>query len=286
MKKSTILHLRFPFSFFLLPIFLFASAVTKGVNSDYWILTFIVLHFLIYPASNGYNSYFDKDEGSIGGLKHPPKVSKGLYHVSLFMDGLAVGLAFSISWAFAIMVFIYGLASKAYSHPTIRLKRMPVTGWLIAGLFQGYFTVMMAILGTTGEGWGVLLDAKYQLSGLLASLMLFGSYPMTQIYQHEEDRSRGDITLSIKLGIMGTFYFTAFIFSLATAGFVYFFMEFYQLFTAEIYLLALSPVLFYFSYWFFRAKKDMSSASYDMTMKLNWISAICLNGFFIWLHFS
>jgi 1,4-dihydroxy-2-naphthoate octaprenyltransferase len=30
----------------------------------------IRLALLIYPASNAYNSYFDKDEGSIGGFEN------------------------------------------------------------------------------------------------------------------------------------------------------------------------------------------------------------------------
>ena len=78
MKKSTLLHLRIPFSFFLLPVFLFAAAIVDVFDwGNFWML-FFILHFLVYPASNGYNSYFDKDEESIGGLKNPPKVSKEL----------------------------------------------------------------------------------------------------------------------------------------------------------------------------------------------------------------
>src|SRR5690554_7006697 len=41
------------------------------------------------PASNGYNSYFDKDEESIGGLETPPPINKALLHYSFFFDAIA-----------------------------------------------------------------------------------------------------------------------------------------------------------------------------------------------------
>ncbi len=44
--------------------------------------------------------------------------------------------------------------------------------------------------------------------GILCTLVLWANYPMTQIYQHDEDFKRGDITLSYRLGIKGTFVFT------------------------------------------------------------------------------
>ena len=109
MKKSTLLHLRIPFSFFLLPVFLLAVAVSEEIHTQNLLLSFLILHFLIYPASNGYNSYFDKDTGSIGGLKHPPRVSKELYWISLLLDVVALGLGMLISLEFVAMIFIYGV---------------------------------------------------------------------------------------------------------------------------------------------------------------------------------
>ena len=81
MKKSTLIHLRFPFSFFLLPVFLFTIACLPDFAWSRFVVVFGILHFFLYPASNGYNSYFDKDEGSIGGVKTPPKVTRELFSV-------------------------------------------------------------------------------------------------------------------------------------------------------------------------------------------------------------
>src|SRR5688572_32252836 len=94
LSRSSWLHLRIPFSFFLLPIFLFSLSVSPNFNGPRIGWVFFILHFLLYPASNGYNSYFDKDEKSIGGLKNPPPVHTGLYYTALIFDLVAVVLGY------------------------------------------------------------------------------------------------------------------------------------------------------------------------------------------------
>lgn len=281
-KRSTWLHLRIPFSFFLLPVFLFALAISPNINETRIIIVFVALHFFLYPASNGYNSYFDKDEKSIGGLKHPPKVTHGLYYTSLLFDLIALALGLLISWQFAVMLFVYGLVSKAYSHPAVRLKKYPYGSWFVAGLFQGLFTFLMAYLGLNDFGFDVLKQWHIVFPGILTSAILWGSYPMTQIYQHEEDSKRGDITLSYKLGLRGTFYFTAFAFAIGAGMFVYYFMEYHQDKYAWFFLLSMFPVILYFFWWYMQVHQDGSKADYSHTMWLNGLSALFLNAFFIY----
>lgn len=286
MKKSTLLHLRIPFSFFLLPVFLLAVAVSEDIQPDNLWLTFFILHFLVYPASNGYNSYFDKDEGSIGGLKHPPKVSKELYVVSLLMDAIALILSLSISFEFMLMIFVYGAVSKAYSHPRIRLKKYPIIGWLAAGVFQGYFTFLLSYIAINDISIPQSLLESIQFPGILSTLLLLGSYPMTQIYQHEEDARRGDITISQKLGVLGTFHFTALSFALSSAGFFYFFLDQYSLQSALIFGVAMLPVLIFFNWWYLMVRKDRNKANFTYTMRLNFISSLMLNAYFLYLWLS
>ncbi len=283
MKKSTLLHLRIPFSYFLLPVFLFALAVSASTAWKEVALVFFILHLLVYPASNGYNSYFDKDEGSIGGLKVPPKVTVELYWVSLLLDLIALLLGALISWTFVFMVFVYGLISKAYSHPSTRLKRYPIYGWLAAGVFQGYFTFITCLVGF-GLDWQAIWGLSFQIPAVLSSMLLFGSYPMTQVYQHAEDLQRGDITISIKLGILGTFHFTGAFFTLSVLGFCWYFLQFYSLWTTGIFLLFLAPVLVFFLWWYWLVRKDRLQADFDRTMRLNMISASCFNVFFLLLY--
>lgn len=283
-SRSSWLHLRIPFSFFLLPIFLFSLSVSPNLNGPRIFWVFFIIHFLLYPASNGYNSYFDKDEKSIGGLENPPPVAKGLYLLSLSLDALAIILGYiKINTTFALMLLGYGLVSKAYSHPSIRLKKLGWTSWVVTGLFQGLFTFLMCYAGVNDFGIDQALRTKIIVPGLLASGMLWANYPLTQIYQHEEDLRRGDVTASSRLGIVGTFYFAATGFTIAVAGFLFYFKFMFDEKYAWVFLLSLLPVLAYFFYWFFITLRDRTQANYRNTMRLNLVSGICLNAFFVYL---
>jgi hypothetical protein len=281
-SSSSWLHLRIPFSYFLLPVFLFALSVSSNMNESTTLWAFISIHFFLYPASNGYNSYFDKDEKSIGGLQNPPPVDKGLYRLSLMFDAVALllGVIF-ISAPFAFMLFVYGLVSKAYSHPAIRLKKYPISGWLVAGVFQGLFTFAMCYIGINGYGFENIFNLTVLIPGSLSTIMLWANYPMTQIYQHEEDAKRGDMTLSRMLGIRGTFFFVSGTFTVVTVGFVLY-LQTFSLTYAWLFIAALFPVVAYFFYWFFQTYQNESKADYRHTMWLNFVSSTCLNLYFIY----
>lgn len=281
--RSTLLHLRIPFSYFLLPVYLFAVGISPNFTEDSLLWTFLIIHLLLYPASNGYNSYFDKDEKSIGGLKNPPPVNKSLYYTSLVFDTMAILFAYwKVSLLFAVMILIYGLISKAYSHPSVRLKKYPLVGWLTVGVMQGFFTFMMSYLGVNHFDIEQLTGVKVLLPAALTSVMLLGNYPMTQVYQHEEDAKHGDRTLSMMLGIRGTFIFVQVIFALASMGFIFYFNSYFSSRYSLAFICALGPVILFFMFWFARIWRDPSRADFSNTMWLNLISATCLNGFFIY----
>jgi len=287
--KNILLHLRIPFSFFLMPVYWFALSQTNQVNTGISIGVFILLHLLIYPASNAYNSYYDKDEGSIGGLENPPPVSKELFYVAWALDILAIIIAYFLSgWVLALALFIYSSVSKAYSNDKIRLKKYPILSWITVGIFQGAFTYLTVIQAIDNVLISDLMQEKYLFPAVLSSFNLLGFYPMTQIYQHEEDAKRGDLTMSRLLGIRGTFLFTAGIFLLVTIGFFFFFQE-KQTFNFSafiVYLLVMSPVLIFFNVWFLKVLKNEQLADYKHTMQLNFLGSICLNLFFILLFLS
>jgi hypothetical protein len=283
-SRSSWLHLRIPFSYYLMPVFFFSLAISPNLSAQPLLWTFIIVHLFLYPASNGYNSYFDKDEKSIGGLKNPPKVKKDLYYLSLLFDAVAIVLALiKISLVFAIMIFIYGLISKAYSHPAVRLKKYPIAGWLIVSLFQGLFAFVMCYIGINRFPLENALRASVVIPGLLSSALLMGTYPMTQVYQHEEDSIRGDKTFSLMLGVRGTFLFVGALFSIVSIGYILYFNAFFINNYAWVFLGAMFPVIVFFLYWFLRVIQNESKADHKHTMWLNFISATCLNIFFIYL---
>lgn len=284
-KKATWLHLRIPFSYFLLPIFLFGVSLSPNLSEANLLGLLIILHFFIYPASNAFNSYFDKDEQSIGGLKNPPPVDKNVFYIAQIFDGLGLLLAYfffpnNISLWFMLLIYI--LVSRAYSHPLLRLKKYAWLSWGIAGFFQGAWVIGLTYIGLNNFPIDSLVKPHVAIPGLLASALLWGSYPMTQIYQHEEDAARGDRTLSIKLGKTGTFYFTAIFFALASLGFFLYFESFHAVFYGYAFLISMLPILSYFLYWFAISRRHPEKINYHHTMALNWISATCLNAFFLY----
>lgn len=285
MKHSTLLHLRIPFSLYLMPFFCFAASQVQDLDWTNCVVAFLAVHLFFYPASNAYNSYFDRDEESIGGLKAPPPVEKELYWYSLAFDAIALMLAFLININFALMLLVIGLVSKAYSHPRIRLKKYPVTGLLVVVFFQGAFTYCMTLVALENISVISLLRTEILFPAGLCSLLLLGSYPMTQVYQHGEDSKRGDNTMSRLLGIKGTFYWTMGIFTAGTSLFVLYLLRYKSLSAAVLFPVILAPTLLYFLWWFLKVLKDDKAADFRSTMRLNLLSSLCFITFFILLGF-
>lgn len=198
-------HLRFLHSLSLTPVFFFALAQNPTADLSAALLLFIILAGSIFPASHGFNSYYDRDNGSIGGLEKPPTVDAQLLTVSIGLE--AVGLLLTAIYfdvASTAVLVAYGIASKLYSHPAVRLKARPWLSLLVVASFQGP-AVYWLVTQTSGQApWGFLDD----LGAFVSCLMVTAVYPLTQIYQHDEDRQRGDLTLSRLLGIRGTFIFS------------------------------------------------------------------------------
>ncbi|MFN5545395.1 MAG: UbiA family prenyltransferase [Bacteroidota bacterium] len=269
--------LRLPFSFFLLPVFLFALSGLQTISCYHALLLFTILHLLVYPASNAYNSFMDQDEGPIGGLKHPPKADKKVFYLSAIMDTVAVLLSLLLGLRSALFVLMYILISRAYSYKRIRLKKFALAGYLTVVIFQGAWIYML----TCHSAGNTLPD----LNGLcISSLLIAGVYPLTQIYQHDADRKDGVHTMSMMLGYRGTFLLTAICFVCAMILFYIRFQE--SLWKFWLLQGLLSPVLIYFFYWLRNVWENVIFADFTHTMRMNALASVLLNLFFLSLIIS
>ncbi len=270
---STIKLLRIPFSFFLSPIYFFALAQVPEINWFNAVLIFFIIHFLIYPASNGYNSYMDRDTESIGGLEKPPPPSRQLFWVTVVLDSMGILLSLFIGPVFTLVILFYIGASKAYSYRGIRLKKYPYLGYFIVILFQGAVTFWLVYYGSNVEQ---NISVPWQ-GMLICSLLVGGFYPLTQIYQHKQDLDDGVTTISYKLGYIGTFIFCAIVYILAWIFMAQFFISNKhgdQLLVIGIFFI---PVVVYFTRWFVLVYKNSQEANFKNTMKMNWLAATCTN---------
>jgi 1,4-dihydroxy-2-naphthoate octaprenyltransferase len=280
MKRSTWQHLRIPFSIYLLPVYAFAISQAPRVDVATALLIAVILHLLAYPASQAFNSYYDRDQGSIGGLEHPPPVTRELLVVALAFDGAALLLGLLVGWRFSALLLACGLASKAYSHPAIRLKARPWVGWLTVAFFQGTLTYAMVALGLGDLGFRDLVTAGIAVPAGLSALLIGGAYPMTQIYQHGEDAARGDLTLSRRLGLRGTFVFCGAALAIASLGFFGYFRARGQLRDFWLLLIFLAPLAVYVRGWWRRVQRDRAQANFRSAMALNRLSALSLISYF------
>lgn len=274
---STIQLLRFHFSFFLMPVYWFALSQTSAVDSAHAILIFIILHLLVYPASNGYNSYMDKDTQSIGGIKNPMQPTKQLFYVSILLDAIGIALSFFISKWFVVGIVFYILASRTYSYRGIRLKKYPVVGYLTVIIFQGAVTFFLVMHGSSVDK-----ITQVPLAAMIAaSLLIGGFYPLTQIYQHQQDKEDGVTTLSMLLGYKGTFIFTAVVYVFAVSALAYQLISNHQQNSFLIIQIFFIPVLLYFIWWFKKVAANNSGANFVYTMRMNVLASVFTNAAFI-----
>jgi 4-hydroxybenzoate polyprenyltransferase len=278
-SRSTLVHLRIPFFFFLSPIFLLAVLFAgDAIRPAETAAAFLIVHFLLYTASNGFNSYYDRDESPIGGIRNPPAVTADLLWVSLGLDAAAVGLGLLVSPLFAFGLFLYGLGSKAYSWDRLRLKRLPLLAWLMVGLGQGFCTSLLVRHAATGAGVGGLLEGEALAAAVFTAVLLLGVYPLTQVYQHAEDHRQGVTSLSMLAGVRGTFVVSGLALGVALAGFAGLFAA-RSTQRALVFLACQAPALGYFVQWAWAVWHDARRADWAGAMRMNTIASGGLNLF-------
>jgi 1,4-dihydroxy-2-naphthoate octaprenyltransferase len=262
-----------------MPVYWLALSQTSNIALSDAIFVFFILHVLVYPASNGYNSYMDRDTESIGGLKNPLLPSKQLFYVTVGLDTLAILFSYFISLYFMFGIIAYIIASRAYSYRGIRLKKYPVIGYLTVIIFQGGLTFFLAMHGSSIDK---IINPPF-LGMLTASLLIGGFYPLTQIYQHRQDKADGVISLSSLLGYNGTFIFTGIIYVFAMCSLGYYLFSGLQQTSFFIIQIFFIPILVYFLSWFKKVYLNTEAANFKNTMRMNMLASICSNAAFITL---
>jgi 1,4-dihydroxy-2-naphthoate octaprenyltransferase len=261
-----------------LPVYLFALSEASKIDWSAAALVFVILHLLVYPSSNGYNSYMDKDQSPIGGLASPLQPTRQLFHVTMLMDLLAISLSFFIGWKFCLGILLYILASRCYSYRGIRLKKYPVLGFLTVFICQGalIFFISYHAINPAGAKEAPLLSC------FISSFLIGALYPLTQVYQHEADKKDGIVTISMLLGKRGSFLFSMALFLLAT---LFLYLRFHkqnnQYFI--LFLLVMLPVVLFFLHWMVKVWKNGKNADFRNSLRMNILSTLCTTAYFITL---
>lgn len=277
--RNTIKLLRFPFSVFLLPISLFSFFYIQPTFNFELVLVLLIWHLFVFPSSNGYNSYNDNDEGPIGGLAAPPKPTKLLLYISNGMDLIAILLSFLVNIYFVCFVALYIISSRLYSNRKIRLKKYPIIGFFVVFIFQGAWIFCANLFGLSSTH--LFSSTPVILSIIASSFLIATIYPITQIYQHEADMNDGVKTLSMVLGVKGTFIFSSLMFAIATL-FIYFSFHYNNnLHNFWLFITVMLPSTLFFFVWTIKSFKNTIHVNFKNVMIMLVMSSLLNNLYFL-----
>ncbi len=202
--RTLLLHLRLPFQLLLAPIFLWGWLLGGGGLSSRAALAFIAFHVFLYGGVTAFNSYYDRDQGPVGGMEHPPPVVPALLPFSWLVQLLGWAVVAALGLDLAVVYGAFVALSFVYSHPSVRWKARPILSLALVGLGQGGLGFLAGWLVAESRAFHVV-DALGLLGGVSSVLLILGLFPLTQIYQVEEDRSRGDRTVAVAWGPRASF---------------------------------------------------------------------------------
>ena len=269
--RNAFVLLRIPFSMYLMPVFWFALSNTEEFDMITAFLVFVVLHVFMFPASYGFNAIYDRDEKSVGGLETPPPVGSELFQLVMFFDIAAIILGLIVSGQFALMVLTYTIVSKAFSFDKTRLKKFPLLSTLVVAAFQGAFVYFMVLVALKQN-----IDNLQFAYGMVAMLLIAAMFPLLQVYQHDQDQARGDMTLSLWLGKRGTFIFSAVLKAIGLALLFVLYANHKDAFMSITSMLCILPMLYFFAKWMYLSFKDEEHIHFKNSMKMNGLWAVSL----------
>lgn len=194
-----IIHLRLHYQMLILSGgYLLGGFLSGEMDVLNYGVQFLNVHVLLFGGATAYNSWWDKDEGPIGGLRHPPKMTRWMHPASLLF--MIAGLLFAtMIGAIYTLIFLSSLILFwLYSTPLARWKGDPHLSLFAIAISTGFNSVLMGTLAAGGA-----ISPEILLGATGASLVLLSLYPVSQIFQIDEDRERKDLTFALAYGVKG-----------------------------------------------------------------------------------
>ena len=164
-------------------------------NWKQWLLAAISWGIFGNGGTLAINSAYDKDEGDIGYLENPPPIPPHLAKFSLILLGIGAILSIPLGITYFFAYLLCAILAIIYSVPPMRMKARAGFDVVINCTGYGGLTVF--------AGWaaaGRSIESPIVNLFFAFFFLFLGLYPLTQIYQIEEDLRRGDFTLAIALG--------------------------------------------------------------------------------------
>lgn len=197
---SFLVHLRVHYQLLVLSGgYLLGGLFVERVALQPFLLHFFTVHVLLNGGVTAYNSYWDEDEGPIGGIEHPPEMKPWMHPASLLVQLAGLPIIWPEGPVFvALWLLTMGL-SVAYSRKGPRWKGRPVLSLVCVGVGTGTNTFLLGYLAAGDAP----LDLEIVIAAIGVATLLLSLYPVSQIFQIEEDRRAGDVTFAARFGLAG-----------------------------------------------------------------------------------
>lgn len=195
-----LVHLRLHYQLFILSgPYLLGGVYAAPAEWPRFIGQFLVVQLLLFGGATAFNSFWDRDTGPIGGLRRPPPMQSWMRSAAIGLQVLGLLLAAPVGGVYPLLYVASMLLFWLYSSPLARWKGNPHLSLVAVGVSTGLNPCLMAYLAAGGSG----LNRLPVLAAVGAALLLVSMYPVSQVFQLEEDRRRGDVTFAAAYGLKG-----------------------------------------------------------------------------------
>lgn len=270
-----IVHLRLHYQFFILSGgYLLVALFLPEVDWTSFGIQFLNVHVLLFGGATAYNSYWDKDEGPIGGLKSPPKMTDWMWTASLLIQFVGIIPALFAGFKFLVIYISSMLLFWLYSTPLARWKGKPILSVFAIGISTGTNSFLLGYLAGGADS----LSLNEGFIAFAVACILVSLYPVSQVFQIEEDKERGDQTFAMKFGLKGVrrFYVVMYLVGLQILS--------YQLFQVDITLGVIFGALGFLSFSgivFILFRLKGVKEEYGLVMKIKFLASLSFVAFIL-----
>jgi hypothetical protein len=199
-----LVHLRLHYQFLILSGAFLAGAVFAGGIRPGFLVQFVSVHVLLFGGVTVYNSYWDRDEGPIGGLRRPPPLAPWTLPASWALQAAGLALAALASAALAAVYLVSMLFFWLYSRPGVRWKGRPILSLVAIGVSTGLCGFLLGYLhGGAFPPAAPSPDWPAVAASAGVALVIVSLFPLSQAYQVGEDTARRDVTFTARFGLEG-----------------------------------------------------------------------------------
>lgn len=259
-----VLHLRWHYQLFILSGgFLLGGLLSTDFEAASFLTQFLNVHLLLFGGATAFNSFWDDDDGPVGGLANPPEMKSWMWYGAILLQLAGLLIAMFVSEEYVAVYILSMLFFWLYSSPLSRWKSHPIKSLVAIGLSTGTSSVLLGYFSAANNS----LTFPVFMASLGAALILLSIYPVSQIYQIKEDQRRGDHTFAVAYGAWGVrlFFVIAFFVGLAMVS-----IALYLLYPGLGMLFFVSGVIVgVVGYWYLRSI-SAESGSYKQVMRIKY----------------